>query len=476
MAYRPLRTYAILAALVVGIAALSLWGAYHLLASNQTETVQRFSDRNVELARKTLLSLVERAGEDALFLSHLTSLHDYLESPTEANLRHVTADFLAFADHSEDVYYMVRYIDLGGQEEVRILETMPGFSSIPRKGLGNKRDRFYFKDCASLQRELIYVSSLELSSADTLGASLAPSLRFGTPVFDRYGVKRGVILLNYEGRELFGAIGEENPELRGWDLTFFGQGNKRYDNPHESTWWFTYPNELTTVSPYPDQLDSLFRGMESGSVKHHGSIYSVQTIEPLIDGQVVHKFDEAHIPASIAQIGGDRYQWKLVLTAPRYWIIRDVRKQVETIAIVGAIGLGPIFGLLWIIVMRQQRLAHARQLEQEHQKLLTAQRLARTIAHEFRQPLAGLQLVADLTKTPIPPEQKLDFLERVPRFVYRIDELVSKLLSLSSMRTIPYIGGIDILDLKGDEDSDVDKSKTADEESGENNKEKREVV
>lgn len=126
--------------------------------------------------------------------------------------------------------------------------------------------------------------------------------------------------------------------------------------------------------------------------------------------------------------------------------------------------------------MRQQRLAHARQLEQEHQKLLTAQRLARTIAHEFRQPLAGLQLVADLTKTPIPPEQKLDFLERVPRFVYRIDELVSKLLSLSSMRTIPYIGGIDILDLKGDEDSDVDKSKTADEESGENNKEKREVV
>lgn len=453
-AYRPLLAYIIAATLALSIAGASLWGAYRLLAANQTKTILRSADRNIDLANHTLLSLIERAGDDALFLANLTSLQDYLEHPTEAHLQQVAADFQSFANHSSNVYYLVRYIDRSGQEEVRIIDTMPGYAIIPRKALSNKSSQFYFQDCIQLGRGMVYVSALELSIPDTAGSTPAPASRFGTPVYDKKGNKRGIILLNYEGRELFGAIGEEDPEIRGWDLTFYSVGNDHYDNEHSGPWWFTFPNRLESTPPYPAHLDTLFSELGSGTVKHTGTIYSVRTILPLVEGQVSPNLLADGIPIQLSNIGGDRYKWRLVLTAPREWIVRDVKRQVKTIALVAGIGMGPLLVLLWLLVSRQQRRFYARQLEQEHQQVETARRLARTIAHEFRQPLAGLQLVSDLMSSEVTEEKKLDFVGRVPKFVKRLDVLVSRLLSFSEMKSIPYVGKLDILDMNGNADEE----------------------
>ncbi len=69
--------------------------------------------------------------------------------------------------------------------------------------LQNKKNRYYFRDVFKLNQGEVFVSPLDLNiERGEIEQPLKPMIRFGTPIFDKYSNKRGIVLLNYLGSKL----------------------------------------------------------------------------------------------------------------------------------------------------------------------------------------------------------------------------------------------------------------------------------
>ena len=85
---------------------------------------------------------------------------------------------------------------------------------------------------------------------------------------------------------------------------------------------------------------------------------------------------------------------------------------------------------------------HENNIEQE--KLATAQKLARAVAHEFNQPLQVLQSSSYLLETG--DQEKIKELnELITKQITRISELVENLLNITTVESEDYAGGEDII-------------------------------
>ncbi|MBD3167552.1 GAF domain-containing protein [bacterium] len=104
-----------------------------------------------------------------------------------------------------------------------------------------------------------------------------------------------------------------------------------------------------------------------------------------------------------------------------------------------------VAGHIAVAVERKRALESARDTE----NLKIAQELARTVAHEFRQPLASLMLICDLLEHESTAEKaRVEMTRRIPRAVQRIEELVSRLFRITKIESKPYAMGLDIVDLE----------------------------
>ena len=111
-------------------------------------------------------------------------------------------DLLLFSQQKR-IYDQIRYLDETGQEIIRINFNNGESAIVPEENLQNKAARYYFRDTIRLGKGEIFVSPLDLNiDHGRIEQPLKPIIRFGTPVFDRRGNKRGVLLLNYFGAEL----------------------------------------------------------------------------------------------------------------------------------------------------------------------------------------------------------------------------------------------------------------------------------
>ncbi len=86
----------------------------------------------------------------------------------------------------------------------------------------------------------------------------------------------------------------------------------------------------------------------------------------------------------------------------------------------------------------------------ENENLKATQRMARTVAHEFRQPLGSLKLVADLVEAnEDSPEILRTASQKIPPQIDRMNTIVNKLLSITRVQAKPYLGDVEILDISG---------------------------
>ena len=93
------------------------------------------------------------------------------------------------------------------------------------------------------------------------------------------------------------------------------------------------------------------------------------------------------------------------------------------------------------------RIKQAQETHRNSVRLKATQELARAIAHEFRQPLASLKLVADLVAQPgIDHGASRDQIAKVSGLVARMDALVAKMLNITQCSTKPYVQQLDMLD------------------------------
>jgi nitrogen-specific signal transduction histidine kinase len=127
--------------------------------------------------------------------------------------------------------------------------------------------------------------------------------------------------------------------------------------------------------------------------------------------------------------GWSQPQWFLIILRP----IKDL--------------LGTVEGYAMFMSDIQEQYEHER-LQREQESLRVAREMARTVAHEFRQPLGALRLTFDLLQQPgLDPALAGKKLEKVPGYIDRMNSLVDRLLAVTQVRSKHYAGGVRIVDI-----------------------------
>ncbi len=149
-----------------------------------------------------IMSDFEAVFSDLLFLADMHELHEMLADNMLRDRKTLAGDFLSYTAKKQ-LYDQIRFLDDTGMEVVRVNFNQGEPSIVAEEGLQSKGGRYYFTEAFQQRRGEIYISPLDLNMEQgQIEEPLKPMIRFGTPVIDGSGRKRGIVLLNYFGAVL----------------------------------------------------------------------------------------------------------------------------------------------------------------------------------------------------------------------------------------------------------------------------------
>jgi PAS domain S-box-containing protein len=164
-------------------------------------------------------------------------------------------------NHAE--YQQIRYIDVTGNELVRIQSDVHGkVSVISDEALQNKSDTSYVKKTLKLQPGEVYYSDVTLNrERGIIQVPHIPVLRLATPVYDANGQVAALLVINLSTQQLFAGVLSETNAVQRSIVDDKGYYIKHADNSKtfglergfEYTFLLNEP-ELAEISRHQDQF------------------------------------------------------------------------------------------------------------------------------------------------------------------------------------------------------------------------------
>ncbi|MBT4376880.1 cache domain-containing protein [archaeon] len=262
---------------------------YH---ANSLDTLdQRFSSVLVEIN-----NFPRSAGNDILFLSRLSSLKRVVEN--RYDLKDLKSDFLEFSKENT-AYYQLRYIDQFGKEVVRVNFDEGVYQIIPEDELQDKEERYYFNEAMKINNGEVYISRLDLNveegEIENHGTEenpvYVPMIRYATPVFDKDGEKKGIIVSNVYADYFLEDIRRSQRE--GEEIILIDQEGYYLAHSNRSKeYGFMFENSAGNFfEDYPLLVEKLLvEGRER--VETENAIFSFRFIYPTVTSFEVHKGSE----------------------------------------------------------------------------------------------------------------------------------------------------------------------------------------
>jgi methyl-accepting chemotaxis protein len=172
-------------------------------------------------------------------------------------------------------YMQLRYINESGDEMVRVDFDNGKAIVIPDSELQNKSKRTYFTDTMKTPAGQIYVSAFNLNREHGhVEEPHQPVVRFGIPVFDNAGIRRGIVVLNVHGQKILDFMPRNEEGVLGDFYLVNKDGYYLYHHDNSKTWGFDLdrPDNL-----FQDlgQLEILSNIRETHGVIRDAGIYDV---------------------------------------------------------------------------------------------------------------------------------------------------------------------------------------------------------
>jgi hypothetical protein len=162
--------------------------------------------RVVAMTESRVEPLVRDLAKDALYLARSQALQAHLDGRAGDSLAAMQSDWRSFVE-TRAIYDQLRWIDEAGMERVRINRSATGAEVVPEAALQFKGDRYYFTEAMKLRGGETFVSRLDLNvEGNAVELPWKPMIRFATPVADRAGRNRGVVVTNYLASDLLAAL------------------------------------------------------------------------------------------------------------------------------------------------------------------------------------------------------------------------------------------------------------------------------
>lgn len=235
---------------------------------------------NVQLARHTLANDISNVVSDLMFLAEDLERQGLLDAGTREGHRRIGDEFSTLA-RNKGLYDQIRYLDLQGMEVVRINYAGGRPEFVPAQALQDKSDRYYAAEALRLERGGLYVSPLDLNVEEgRIEQPHKPMMRFATPLFDRRGEKRGLLVLNYLGQRLIDNFIRATANVADHIHLLNRQGYwlRSPDRTHEWAFMFGDPTRFSARHP---QVWQRMNTQESGQMETPAGLFSFTGLRPL---------------------------------------------------------------------------------------------------------------------------------------------------------------------------------------------------
>ena len=284
---------------------------------SRMEIIKVRENNEIDLAKSLMKQDFEGVNSDLRVVANLPVLQHYLDSGSPMQ-RDELANFFLVLSKEKRHYDKVRYLDASGQEVIRINYNDGKPAIVPHEKFQNKSKRYFFNDAFRLNRGEIYVSPLDLNVEENhLEIPYKPTIRFGTPVFDSAGHKKGILLFNYFGNDLLLNFhkamqggGDHRAMLPNRDGYWLGSSN------HADEWGFMLgKSDHTFGHDFADEWRTLSTG-EEGTLLTAKGLFIYSTVHPLLLGQRSSTGSDSIRGSSQKELLPQEYYWKIMSFTP----------------------------------------------------------------------------------------------------------------------------------------------------------------
>jgi len=174
----------------------------------------------------------------------------------------------------------IRIIDATGMEILNI-NTKEGTKYIvPEDKLQFKLNRYYFRDIMMLNHGQVYMSHFDLDKEwGEIERPLRPVIRFGLPLFDSRGKRKGALILTYNGKQLLENFRANSIISIGQSMLLNKKGYWLFNSKPENEWGFMFEDKknLNFATSYSEAWKKIKRS-EKGQLFTDNGLFTFQTI------------------------------------------------------------------------------------------------------------------------------------------------------------------------------------------------------
>ena len=425
-------------AVIGGILAL----IYYTESKSERTVIETNEINNIQLLKERLAGDFENVVSDLNFLSDMHGLNNLLKGHTQ-QLDGLLNDFLSLSRRRK-VYDQIRYLDSTGTEVVRVNFNKGQPAIVPTSKLQNKGKRYYFKDAFELDKGVIFVSPLDLNiERGQIEQPLKPMIRFGTPVFDDHGNKRGIVLLNYLGGKMLRDLARSSQSM-GNTMLLNAEGYFLKGTVAQDEWGFMYKDRKhrTFGNMYP-QIWKTIQTQDSGNYDSPAGLFTFATLFPLTEAQKSSTGSGEAYAQSSHSVSSKEYFWKIVtlvpppaLKAASTRILDKLFRLFIILILISAVGS-------WFLTSLSMKQKKAREdLQGFAEKLAKSNReleeFAYIASHDLQEPLRKVMAFGDRLKSKYADQlgaQGQDYIDRMQNATRRMQTLINDLLTYSRVAT-----------------------------------------
>ena len=258
------------------------------------------------------------------------------------------------------------------------------WADVPEEKLQVQAKRYWFNDTLRLNQNQVFVSPLDLNiERGQVEQPLKPMIRFGTPVFDKRGQKRGIVVLNYFGAKLLDNFNQVLTNTSSQGMLLNADGYWLKGAKSEDEWGFMFSNRKnrTFGKTFPQAWQQISQ-KESGQFQTAEGMFTFATVYPLVEGQKSSTGAGQAFAPSQNQIDTKSYYWKIVSwVSPEMLTTKSNRFLSQLLllyaGLVGLIGIGS-----WLLarasVNRQMAQIELTQSEAQLRELVDREKILKT--------------------------------------------------------------------------------------------------
>ena len=207
------------------------------LGSKIKSTIKEKAITTIELKREYLKHIIDQQERLVSSLVESPLMAAYLSTKAKQSKDNLEQFFLTVSEVN-DHYMQVRFIDVSGQEQIRIDQLKNEIAPIFIKGdsLQDKSDRDYFKQTKKMPHGSLWHSALDLNREQgVIEEPINPTFRVASPVyFD--GQFSGIVIINLE----MGSIISYLIDSTDFYIYLVDMGNEFLVHPDPNKSWSKY--------------------------------------------------------------------------------------------------------------------------------------------------------------------------------------------------------------------------------------------